>query len=248
MAYITRAQWGATRPTTSRPVSKRLKGVALHYMGFHIGGDSTRLVRSIQRNHMAPPKGWWDIAYNELVDLDGNVFEGRGFLSRTGANGSYRTNRDYIAIGLMIGDDQIPTPEMIDAVRLRISVVRNFQPKATAIIGHSDLKATSCPGAHVRALIASGAFESLIFTPPPLPDAPRVPYDRPGWTLRIGRRSDGVRWVQWQLQHRGHHVVIDGAFGPKTRRTVKKFQRASGLKPDGIVGPKTIAALAVVTP
>jgi peptidoglycan hydrolase-like protein with peptidoglycan-binding domain len=43
-------------------------------------------------------------------------------------------------------------------------------------------------------------------------------------------------------------VIIDGTFGPKTRRTVKKFQRASGLKPDGIVGPKTIAALAVVTP
>jgi len=247
MAYITRAHWGAVRPTTSRPVSKRLKGVVLHYMGFHIGGDSTRLVASIQRNHMAAPKGWWDIAYNELIDLDGNVFEGRGFLNRTGANGSYRTNRDYVAIGLMIGDDQVPTPEMIEATRQRIAVVRAFQPKATAIIGHSDLKATSCPGPPVRALIDSGAFENLVVAPPPPPEAPTAPYDRPGWTLRIGRRGTGVRWVQWQLARRGYAVKVDGIFGPKTRKQVKKFQRAVGLVADGIAGPKTIKALGAVS-
>jgi hypothetical protein len=241
--YITRAQWGASRPTTSRPIAKNLKGVALHYMGFHIGGDTTRLVRSIQRNHMGPPKGWWDIAYNELVDLDGNVFEGRGFLSRTGANGSYRTNRDYIAIGLMIGDDQAPSEAMIEATRSRIAVVRNFKPKATAIVGHSDLKATSCPGPHVRALLDSGAFEGTFASPPPLSTSPAAPYERPWWTLRIGRRGDGVKWLQWQLQRRAYKVTVDGIFGPKTRRHLKKYQRVVGLVPDGIAGPKTIRAL-----
>ena len=36
---------------------------------------------------------------------------------------------------------------------------------------------------------------------------------------------------------------IDGAWGPKTRAAVVAFQRAKGLSPDGVVGPKTIAAL-----
>lgn len=35
----------------------------------------------------------------------------------------------------------------------------------------------------------------------------------------------------------------DGKEGPKTREAIKGFQRDHGLVPDGIVGPKTLAAL-----
>lgn len=35
----------------------------------------------------------------------------------------------------------------------------------------------------------------------------------------------------------------DGKFGPYTAQVVKEFQRRSGLKPDGVVGPTTIKAL-----
>ncbi|MFC1510252.1 peptidoglycan-binding protein [Candidatus Omnitrophota bacterium] len=37
---------------------------------------------------------------------------------------------------------------------------------------------------------------------------------------------------------------IDGHFGPRTKRTVKAFQKAQGLKADGKVGFKTLTALA----
>lgn len=36
---------------------------------------------------------------------------------------------------------------------------------------------------------------------------------------------------------------IDGVWGVKTQTALKRFQRASGLKVDGIIGPKTLAAL-----
>ena len=157
--YLLRDQWGAAPPTKTLPVSMTLKGVCLHWMGFHIEGDTARLVRSIQRNHMSPPKGWWDVAYNELISQTGVVVEGRGLGVRSGAQGGTRNNKAYVAIGLLIGPGQSPTDEMIEAVRERISVVRYFQPHATEIVGHKDLKPTTCPGPDVDRMIRAGVFE-----------------------------------------------------------------------------------------
>jgi hypothetical protein len=173
MPYLARSAWGAAPPVKTIPVSKHLKGVCLHWMGFPVRTeDPVRLVKSIQRGHMAEPRNWWDIAYNELVAQDGTVLEGRGLLYRSGAQGSTSHNRAYVALGLLLGDGDHPTDEMIEAVRERISVVRFFQSQATKIVGHSELKPTTCPGTHVRALIRSGAFEPDPSRTPPPPPAP----------------------------------------------------------------------------
>jgi hypothetical protein len=58
----------------------------------------------------------------------------------------------------------------------------------------------------------------------------------------LKKGSFGEEVKQWQLflQSAGYKISsVDGAFGPETERETLKFQTKNGLKPDGIVGPKT---------
>jgi len=241
MLYISRYEWGAAPPKKTLPVSRSLKGVALHWMGFDVHDDPTAITSSIQRSHMSPPRSWFDIAYNELIGLDGTVVEGRGLLHRSGAQAGTRHNKDYVALGLLLGPGQLPTGEMVTAARERIAIVRYYQPNATAIVGHQQLKATQCPGPEVMALIQAGLFD---------PDGMELPaeivapeYPEPDGLVSRGVRGDEAQWVQHHLARHGFKVVVDGVFGRKTERAVRSFQRRSGLIADGVVGKRSRAAL-----
>jgi GH25 family lysozyme M1 (1,4-beta-N-acetylmuramidase) len=78
-----------------------------------------------------------------------------------------------------------------------------------------------------------------------------APYGRPNPGLRLNaptlRKGSGgpgqaawVRKVQRLLRRHGaRSVTVDGTYGRRTRHYVWLFQKAEGLKPDGVVGPRT---------
>lgn len=53
-----------------------------------------------------------------------------------------------------------------------------------------------------------------------------------------GSRGEIVRMIQRAL-----HLLPDGIYGMNTEEAVKAFQKKSGLKVDGVVGPATLAKL-----
>ena len=52
-----------------------------------------------------------------------------------------------------------------------------------------------------------------------------------------------VRQIQRALAGAGFGVICDGYYGQITEEAVKAFQSKKGIKPDGVVGPKTLALL-----
>ena len=52
-----------------------------------------------------------------------------------------------------------------------------------------------------------------------------------------------VKWLQTRLRELGYNVAIDGSFGPDCKKKTIQFQKSVGLRPDGIVGEDTVAAL-----
>ncbi|MFC7529855.1 peptidoglycan-binding protein [Actinoplanes sp. GCM10030250] len=63
--------------------------------------------------------------------------------------------------------------------------------------------------------------------------------------IRKGHKAHPVPSLQYQLRARGHSVVVDGDFGPKTDAAVRAYQKEKKLIVDGIVGPQTWKALVV---
>jgi hypothetical protein len=82
----------------------------------------------------------------------------------------------------------------------------------------------------IRELHASGIFTGA---PTTLPEV----------ALTIGDRGQQVKRLQEALNAQGDHLVTDGIFGSGTHAAVIAFQARHGLTPDGVVGPRTRAAL-----
>lgn len=65
-----------------------------------------------------------------------------------------------------------------------------------------------------------------------------------GRILKVGIRGTDVKALQEMLQDLGYYNgPTDGLFADETMRAVQRFQKAQGLKTDGIVGPLTYQAI-----
>ena len=86
-----------------------------------------------------------------------------------------------------------------------------------------------------RAAVAN-LLDVTVTTPKVIPAVEPGPLKRP--TLRRGMQNDTVKIIQRKL-----NVDQTGLFGTKTEAAIRELQRARGMVPDGIVGPKTWSAL-----
>lgn len=65
------------------------------------------------------------------------------------------------------------------------------------------------------------------------------PYKEPTKNVKYGSRGNDVRWLQYELNRHGYHLMVDGIFKDKTLNALEDYQENAGLIPDGICGPLT---------
>jgi len=132
---------------------------------------------------------------------------------------------------------------------------RELTPGQLAILGASAIALL------LAILAAAGVFSSGSKTPttlanppvtkpstqstPSTPTTTKTPAAQaPSTTLKPGDTGAEVTTLQKALAALGYSPgKADGSYGPGTKTAVSDFQTAQGLTADGVVGPKTLAAL-----
>jgi peptidoglycan hydrolase-like protein with peptidoglycan-binding domain len=97
---------------------------------------------------------------------------------------------------------------------------------------------------------ATGLPRSARVTPKFVRVLKRAQYGGPGdhrWLgirrLKVGAKGRDVKVLQKDLTKLGYAAATDGEFGPRTRVSVRSFERSAGLQIDGIVSAKEARTL-----
>ena len=226
---VTRSQWGAKpwRSTIYRVPMSEKRYFLVHYHGGRVRDQhGVEVPRNIEAIHLA--NGWAGIGYNFAVDLDGTVYEGRGW-DGVGSQCPGR-NRDGVGVYVAVGGDQVPTQAALRSVRaLRDELVSLRGGAGVREMGHKDGVATSCPGTFLyrwvhggMPLTGGGGMTAPINTGG---GRSLVPY--PGHVHHAAGTDDHhVEQVQKRITQLGYPLTADSAFGPKTWAALKIYNRA----------------------
>ena len=252
---VTRSQWGAKpwRSTIYRVPMSEKDNFLVHYHGGKPAAQRGVMVpRNVEVIHLA--NGWAGVGYNFLVDMDGTIYEGRGWDGVGSQCPGF--NRSGVGVYVAVGGDQVPTQAALRSVRaLRDELVSLRGGAGVREMGHKDGIATSCPGAFLykwvhagMPLSGGGGMTAPINTTPkptstPKPVALTVdgklgPNTIKRWQQVMGTPADGVisrpsslvKAVQRHLNAKGARLEVDG--------------KGIGRNDDGDYGPTlTVKAL-----
>ncbi len=158
MAYYTRADWGAAKPTRSmaRLDPKRVRYWTLHFDGSGALGlrDLRALMRAFQRYHQQT-RGFADIAYNSGAGQSGDRAEGRG--AYVGGHLLASQNAESWGCIAAIGATEVPTPALLAALREDYEAACRWAGRRLVPRGHTQWPDANkaCPGTHLVRFLAT---------------------------------------------------------------------------------------------
>lgn len=164
---VTRAAARNTGNVSNRlRVPHRINKITLHHTGstepVTRTDDPVQLLRRLLSWGMSD-RNWWDVPYHYLIDLDGNIYEGRNPKYAGDTNTTYDT-RGHLLISV-IGNYNLqePAAEQINAIASVMAMaIQKYGLSAEDISGHKDWAGTSCPGSYLTLILEDDSLKSLI--------------------------------------------------------------------------------------
>lgn len=143
-------------------------------------------------------------------------------------------NRESIGIEICVNADGDFERAKANTIELICYLIGKYNIPITHVVPHKYWSGKNCPA---NLLPQWNLFIAKIRNLPVF-DPTKVSYYRLLKLTHPMMRGNDVTKVQLRLR-----VLADGIYGPVTKKAVLNFQKESNLQIDGIVGPKTWAAL-----
>lgn len=159
------AAWGGTPADPAQAHRQAITHITLHHQGepFRPGTDPRQYLRKLQtwsRN----TKHWLDIPYHYIIDLDGNIYEGRKIDYAGDTNTEYDPTGHALIEVVGNFEEVEPNQQQLDAVvRLTAMLAHKYAVPLDHIASHRDFSTqTVCPGANLYRYVQDGYFRHKV--------------------------------------------------------------------------------------
>jgi hypothetical protein len=159
------AAWGGTPADPLKARKHHITHITLHHQGepFTPGSDPVQYLRRLQAWSRAT-KGWLDIPYHYVIDLDGRVYAGRDIAYAGDTNTEYDPTGHALIEVVGNFEEVEPNQKQLDAVvDLMAMLAAKYKVPAGRILSHRDYtRGTLCPGANLYRYVANGYFRDQV--------------------------------------------------------------------------------------
>jgi hypothetical protein len=147
-------------------IRHKITHITLHHEGdaqpLRLDDDVVRKLRGLQA-WGAAERNWWDVPYHFLLDLRGNIYEGRDYHFMGETNTTYDPSGHFLITAIGNYDKQEPTQAQLNAIAdLMAWAVSEFDVPLDNIKGHYNYADTDCPGTYLRRYLEDGTFRRMV--------------------------------------------------------------------------------------
>ena len=164
-AIVPVASWGGTPSVDAKARRHRITHITLHHQGepFKPGTDPQAYLRRLQTWSRAE-KGWLDIPYHYVIDLEGRIYGARDIAYAGDTNTEYDP-KGHALIEVVGNFEEVePNQQQLDAVvSLMAMLADKYQVSLDDIQSHRDYSdKTVCPGENLYRYVKDDYFRHKV--------------------------------------------------------------------------------------
>lgn len=140
--------------------------VTLHHTGdarpLRADEDPAQRLRNLQA-WGARDRNWWDLPYHFLLDLEGDIYEGRDWHFMGETNTTYDPSGHFLVSIIGNYDQQEPTRAQLESIAdLMAWAIRTNGLTVNDIGGHYHYASTGCPGKYLKRHLEDGTIRRMV--------------------------------------------------------------------------------------